>query len=186
MRADQLGAGVRTEGRTVTRRPRGLAGEPDPWPGHACGGRAEGRTRSAQRDSVVEPAADRGDRNPEPHRKTRCIAAAGAQGSQGMPRRGPAQAGRRRDLLRGAAGHRQGQVRMTDADFSPRKRSSDADFSSRKRSSDADFSSRKRSSVVIEKYPDTDALVAAAGDRLVGAITDAIDKRGKAQIVLTG
>ena len=33
-------------------------------------------------------------------------------------------------------------------------------------------------SPVIEKYPDTDALVAAAGDRLVDAITDAIDKRG--------
>ena len=39
---------------------------------------------------------------------------------------------------------------------------------------------------VVEKYPDTDALVAAAGDRLVDAITDAIDKRGQAQIVLTG
>ena len=51
---------------------------------------------------------------------------------------------------------------------------------------DADFSSRKRSSAVIEKYPDTDALVAAAGDRLVGAIIDAIDKRGQAHIVLTG
>jgi 6-phosphogluconolactonase len=41
-------------------------------------------------------------------------------------------------------------------------------------------------SPVIEKYADTDALVAAAGDRLVDAITDAIDKRGTAQIVLTG
>jgi 6-phosphogluconolactonase len=41
-------------------------------------------------------------------------------------------------------------------------------------------------SPIIEKYPDSDALVAAAGDRLVGAITDAIDKRGQAQIVLTG
>jgi 6-phosphogluconolactonase len=41
-------------------------------------------------------------------------------------------------------------------------------------------------SPVVEKYPDTAALVAAAGDRLVDAITDAIDKRGKAQIVLTG
>jgi 6-phosphogluconolactonase len=41
-------------------------------------------------------------------------------------------------------------------------------------------------SPIIEKYPDTDALVAAAGDRLVDAITDAIDKRGTAQIVLTG
>jgi 6-phosphogluconolactonase len=39
---------------------------------------------------------------------------------------------------------------------------------------------------VIEKYPDTAALVAAAGDRLVNAITDAIDKRGTAQVVLTG
>ena len=41
-------------------------------------------------------------------------------------------------------------------------------------------------SPVIERYPDTDALVAAAGDRLVDAITDAIDNRGRAQIVLTG
>jgi 6-phosphogluconolactonase len=41
-------------------------------------------------------------------------------------------------------------------------------------------------SPVVEKYPDTAALVAAAGARLVVAITDAIDKRGKAQIVLTG
>src|SRR3954451_2144053 len=41
-------------------------------------------------------------------------------------------------------------------------------------------------SPVIEKYADTDALVAAAGDRLVDSITDAIDKRGTAQIVLTG
>ena len=41
-------------------------------------------------------------------------------------------------------------------------------------------------SPIVEKYPDTDALVAAAGDRLVDAITDAIDKRGRAQIVLTG
>jgi 6-phosphogluconolactonase len=41
-------------------------------------------------------------------------------------------------------------------------------------------------SPVIERYPDSDALVAAAGDRLVDAITDAIDKRGRAHIVLTG
>jgi 6-phosphogluconolactonase len=41
-------------------------------------------------------------------------------------------------------------------------------------------------SPVIEKYPDNTALVAAAGDRLVDAITDAIDKRGSAQVVLTG
>ena len=41
-------------------------------------------------------------------------------------------------------------------------------------------------SATIEKYSDTAALVAAAGDRLVDAITDAIDKRGTAQIVLTG
>ena len=33
-------------------------------------------------------------------------------------------------------------------------------------------------SPVIEKYQDSAALVAAAGDRLVDAITDAIDKRG--------
>jgi 6-phosphogluconolactonase len=41
-------------------------------------------------------------------------------------------------------------------------------------------------SPIVEKYADTAALVAAAGDRLVAAITDAIEKRGKAQIVLTG
>lgn len=41
-------------------------------------------------------------------------------------------------------------------------------------------------STVVEKYPDTEALVAAAGDRLVGAITDAITQRGRASIVITG
>jgi 6-phosphogluconolactonase len=41
-------------------------------------------------------------------------------------------------------------------------------------------------STVVETYPDTAALVAAAGDRLVGAITAAIQDRGQAQIVLTG
>lgn len=41
-------------------------------------------------------------------------------------------------------------------------------------------------STLIERYPDTAALVAAAGDRLVGAIVDAIDNRGAAHIVLTG
>lgn len=39
---------------------------------------------------------------------------------------------------------------------------------------------------IVEKYPDTAALVAAAGDRLVGAITEAITARGQALIVLTG
>jgi 6-phosphogluconolactonase len=38
----------------------------------------------------------------------------------------------------------------------------------------------------IEKYSDTATLVAAAGDRLVAAIIDAIDKRATAHIVLTG
>jgi len=42
------------------------------------------------------------------------------------------------------------------------------------------------SDTVIEKYADADALVTAAGDRLVGAITSAIDARGAAYIVLTG
>ncbi|MGE2719992.1 6-phosphogluconolactonase [Mycolicibacterium celeriflavum] len=41
-------------------------------------------------------------------------------------------------------------------------------------------------SATVERYPDTAALVTAAGDRLVAAIVDAIDKRGSAQIVLTG
>jgi 6-phosphogluconolactonase len=39
---------------------------------------------------------------------------------------------------------------------------------------------------VIETYPDTEALVSAAGDRLVEAITSAIAARGQALIVLTG
>ena len=34
---------------------------------------------------------------------------------------------------------------------------------------------------IVEIYPDTAALVAAAGDRLVGAITGAIATRGRAQ-----
>ena len=40
--------------------------------------------------------------------------------------------------------------------------------------------------VLVETYPDTDALVAAAGDRLAVAIADAITARGAAMIVLTG
>jgi 6-phosphogluconolactonase len=39
---------------------------------------------------------------------------------------------------------------------------------------------------IIEKYTDADALVSAAGERLVGAITTAIADRGVAHIVLTG
>lgn len=38
----------------------------------------------------------------------------------------------------------------------------------------------------VETYPDTPALVAAAGDRLIGAITAAVQDRGRATIVLTG
>lgn len=41
-------------------------------------------------------------------------------------------------------------------------------------------------SVTVETYADTTALVIAAGDRLVGAITRAIAARGRALIVLTG
>lgn len=40
--------------------------------------------------------------------------------------------------------------------------------------------------LVVETYPDTPALVAAAGDRLVEAITAAIAARGRALVVLTG
>lgn len=40
--------------------------------------------------------------------------------------------------------------------------------------------------VIIEVYPDTEALVQAAGDRLAGAIADAISARGRALVVLTG
>ena len=41
-------------------------------------------------------------------------------------------------------------------------------------------------STVVQRYSDTDALVAAAGDRLVDAIGSAIAQRGQATIVLTG
>lgn len=41
-------------------------------------------------------------------------------------------------------------------------------------------------SATIERYPDAAALVTAAGDRLVAAIVDAVDKRGTAHIALTG
>jgi 6-phosphogluconolactonase len=41
-------------------------------------------------------------------------------------------------------------------------------------------------SAVIEKYSDKAELVTAVGDRLIGAITDAIAARGRALIVLTG
>jgi 6-phosphogluconolactonase len=41
-------------------------------------------------------------------------------------------------------------------------------------------------STVIERYPDTAALVAAAGDRLVEAIKKTVQSRGRANIVLTG
>lgn len=39
---------------------------------------------------------------------------------------------------------------------------------------------------IVETYSDAKTLVAAAGDRLVGAIADAIAERGQATIVLTG
>jgi len=42
------------------------------------------------------------------------------------------------------------------------------------------------SSTIVEKYADTAELVAAAGDRLVAAINEAVATRGKALIVLTG
>jgi 6-phosphogluconolactonase len=42
------------------------------------------------------------------------------------------------------------------------------------------------STTIVEKYSDKAALVAAVGDRLIGAITDAIARRGRALVVLTG
>lgn len=39
---------------------------------------------------------------------------------------------------------------------------------------------------IVETYPDTATLVAAAGNRLVNAINSAVRERGKAMIVLTG
>jgi 6-phosphogluconolactonase len=48
------------------------------------------------------------------------------------------------------------------------------------------FSSRKRSSVIVETYPGKAELVAAAGDRLINAITAAVADRGRAMVVLTG
>jgi len=41
-------------------------------------------------------------------------------------------------------------------------------------------------STTVHTYADTDALVAAAGDRLIEAISDAVGARGTAAIVLTG
>ncbi|MBO0676462.1 6-phosphogluconolactonase [Mycolicibacterium sp. S2-37] len=38
----------------------------------------------------------------------------------------------------------------------------------------------------IKRYPDSDALVAAVGDRLADEIVSAVDQRGRADIVLTG
>src|SRR6478609_3105263 len=38
----------------------------------------------------------------------------------------------------------------------------------------------------VATYADADALVTAVGDRLIGAITSAIDARGVAYVVLTG
>ena len=40
--------------------------------------------------------------------------------------------------------------------------------------------------VTVDTYPDTESLVAAAGDRLADAIAAAIAERGRATIVLTG
>ena len=40
--------------------------------------------------------------------------------------------------------------------------------------------------VDVETYPDTDALVGAAGDRLAETIAAAIEQRGRALVVLTG
>ena len=40
--------------------------------------------------------------------------------------------------------------------------------------------------VLVETYPNTDALVAATGDRLAAAISEAIAARGRAMVVLTG
>ena len=40
--------------------------------------------------------------------------------------------------------------------------------------------------VIVDTYPDTDALVNAAGDRLAEAIAAAISERGRAMVVLTG
>ena len=40
--------------------------------------------------------------------------------------------------------------------------------------------------VAVETYPDADALVRAAGDRLADAITEAIAHRGRVLLVLTG
>lgn len=40
--------------------------------------------------------------------------------------------------------------------------------------------------MAVETYPDADALVRAAGDRLADAITEAIAQRGRALVVLTG
>lgn len=41
-------------------------------------------------------------------------------------------------------------------------------------------------STIIEKYSDKAALVTAVGDRLIGAIAEAVSARGRALVVLTG
>ena len=42
------------------------------------------------------------------------------------------------------------------------------------------------SNTVVETFPDSDVLVTAAGERLIGIVDDAIAARGRALIVLTG
>lgn len=44
----------------------------------------------------------------------------------------------------------------------------------------------RASGVTVATFPDTDALVVGAGDRLAAAIAEAIAQRGRAMIVLTG
>ena len=70
-RADHLGAGVRAQDRTRTRRPGGLAGEPNRRAGATCGRRAQSRTGAQQRDGDAEQTAGRRDGDVEPHRAGR-------------------------------------------------------------------------------------------------------------------
>lgn len=94
--------------------PGRLAGQPDRRSGDARRGRTQGRTDQTQRNHHVEPPADGRHREADPYRPTGSISSAGPQGGPRLPGRGHAQARRRRDLPGGPAGHRQGEICLSE------------------------------------------------------------------------
>ncbi len=68
--------------------------------------------RGTETITLSRPAGRR-NRDADPDQQAGGANSVGAQGGQGMPGRGPAQAGRRRDLLRSSSGHRQSAVRVS-------------------------------------------------------------------------